>query len=93
MRVFRCDGTIIVLLNCAAYLNPLLSKVHDDALMLGRLEMSMDNAILSYQTLANEVFSARRRPFGDRKFKAGVLKEVIMRTVRERTGDPHRERL
>ncbi|KAJ7032996.1 acyl transferase/acyl hydrolase/lysophospholipase [Mycena alexandri] len=57
------------------------------ALMLGRLRMDVDTAIMCYDHLAKEVFSEVKRGLGDRKFKASKLEEVIKCTVAEMTGD------
>ncbi|KAJ7033029.1 hypothetical protein C8F04DRAFT_636243 [Mycena alexandri] len=57
------------------------------ALMLGRLRMDVDTAIMCYDHLAKEVFSEVKRGLGDGKFKASKLEEVIKSTVAEMTGD------
>ncbi|KAJ7032979.1 hypothetical protein C8F04DRAFT_635348 [Mycena alexandri] len=57
------------------------------ALMLGRLQMDVDTAIMCYDHLAKEVFSEVKRGLGDGKFKASKLEEAIKSTVAEMTGD------
>ena len=57
------------------------------ALMLGRLRMDVETAINHYDDLAKQVFSDMKR-FGDGKFKATKLKEVIQSVVETVTGDP-----
>ena len=52
--------------------------------MLGRLGMSVTEAIASYETLAGRVFSDVKR-FGEGKFKARKLEEIIKEVVRDRT--------
>ncbi len=58
------------------------------ALMLGRLRMDVDVAINSYNTLAQQVFSERKRWLGDGRFKATNLKEVVKSVVQDITGNP-----
>ena len=57
--------------------------------MLGRLRMDVDTAINHYDDLAKQVFSDMKR-YGDGKFKATKLKEVIKSVVARETvtGDP-----
>ena len=57
------------------------------ASMLGRLRMDVETAINHYDDLAKQVFSDMKR-FGDGKFKATKLKEVIRSVVETVTGDP-----
>jgi hypothetical protein len=57
------------------------------ALMLGRLQMDVDTAINHYDDLAKQVFSDMKR-YGDGKFKAKKLKEVIKSVVETVTSDP-----
>ena len=56
------------------------------ALMLGRLRMDVDTAINHYDDLAEQVFSDMKR-YGDGKFKAKKLEEVIQSVVETVTGD------
>ena len=56
-------------------------------LMLGRLRMTVDDAIEAYQQLAREVFSDPKRTTGDGKFKATVLEKVFKGIVESKTGD------
>ena len=55
--------------------------------MLGRLRMDVDEAIKCYDDLAKQVFSDMKR-WGDGKFKATKLEEVIQKVVETVTGDP-----
>jgi len=57
------------------------------ALMLGRLRMDVGTAIKHYDHLAEQVFSDKKR-WGDGKFKATKLEEVIKSVVETETGDP-----
>jgi patatin-like phospholipase/acyl hydrolase len=57
------------------------------ALMLGRLQMSVAEAITSYGTLAERVFSSTKR-IGDGKFRASELEKVIKENVKEKLGHP-----
>jgi hypothetical protein len=57
------------------------------ALMLGRLRMDVDTAINHYDDLAKRVFSDMKR-YGDGKFKAKKLEEVIKSVVETVTRDP-----
>ena len=57
------------------------------ALMLGRLRMDVDTAIKHYDDLAKQVFSDMKR-WGDGKFKAKKLEEVIKSVVKTVTRDP-----
>ena len=54
--------------------------------MLGRLRMSVEEAIDCYDNLAEKVFSELKRG-GDGKYKARSLEKVIKAIVKERTGD------
>ena len=56
--------------------------------MLGRLQMSVPEAIQHYGTLAQRVFSNAKLVGGDGKFKASKLEEVIKEIVQAKTGDP-----
>jgi hypothetical protein len=57
------------------------------ALMLGRLRMDVDTAIEHYDDLAEKVFSDMKL-YGDGKFKAKKLEEVIQFVVETITRDP-----
>ncbi|CAE6353184.1 unnamed protein product, partial [Rhizoctonia solani] len=57
------------------------------ACMLGRLRMPVHSAIESYAKLSKEVFSEKKR-FGSGTFKTTRLKDSLMKTVRNATGDP-----
>ena len=54
--------------------------------MLGRLGMSVEQAIKHYGTLAGPVFSDVKQPGGDGRFKAKKLEKVIKEIVKEQTG-------
>ena len=56
--------------------------------MLGRLRMDVETAIESYNNLAQQVFSDRKRWLGDGKFKATNLEQVVKSVVRDVTGNP-----
>ena len=56
------------------------------ALMLGRLRMDVDKAIEYYDDLTEKVFSDKKR-WGDGKFKATKLEEIIKSAVKDVTGD------
>jgi hypothetical protein len=58
------------------------------ALMLGRLQMSVPEAIIHYGTLAKRVFSSTKLIGRDGKFRASKLEEVIKEIAEERLGDP-----
>ena len=55
--------------------------------MLGRLRMDVDTAIQHYDDLTKQVFSATKL-WGDGKFKAKKLEEVIKSVVETVTRDP-----
>ena len=54
--------------------------------MLGRLRMSMVDAIDCYDNISGRVFSKLNR-WGDGKYRAELLEEVIKEVVKRRTGD------
>ena len=56
--------------------------------MLGRLGMSVAEAIACFGTLAKTVFSDVKRIGGEGRFRATKLEQVIKEVVRERTGHP-----
>jgi hypothetical protein len=55
--------------------------------MLGRLRMSLSEAIDHYGTLTKRVFSNAKVVGRDGKFKASKLEEVIKEIVQARTGN------
>jgi hypothetical protein len=57
------------------------------ALMLGRLRMSISDAIQSYDTLAKRVFFEGKKMTGDGKFKTSILEAVMKEIVKEKTDD------
>ena len=56
------------------------------ALMLGRLQMSVAEAIEDYGTLTRKVFSDARLIGGDGKFKASNLEDAIKEIVKKKAG-------
>ena len=56
------------------------------AIMLGRLRMSVSDAIRCYDSFAEKVFSRGKKIVGDGKFKASILEDVIKEVVKEETG-------
>lgn len=54
--------------------------------MLGRLGMSVDEAIAAYRKMGERVFSETKM-LGDGKFKASKLESAIKEIVKERTGN------
>ncbi len=54
-------------------------------IMLFRLQMSIDEAIDAYVTLARNVFSERKWFFQDGTFKASRLEEAIVSIIRVRS--------
>lgn len=55
--------------------------------MLGRLGMSVDEAIDAYRKLAAKVFSETKSRFQEGKFKASNLESVVREIVQQRTGN------
>lgn len=55
------------------------------ALFLGRLRMSVDEAILAYTSLSEQVFSDTKW-VGKQKYKSSKLEEVLKDIIREKTG-------
>jgi hypothetical protein len=56
-------------------------------LMLGRLRMSIDDAIKYYDFLTRKVFSDGKKVIGSSKFKATALEDAIKEMVKATTGD------
>jgi hypothetical protein len=56
-------------------------------LMLGRLRMSIDDALKYYDILTKKVFSEGKKVIGNGKFKATALEHVIKDIVKTMTGD------
>jgi hypothetical protein len=75
----------VVLQSYAPSYIPLVSRLV--AIMLGRLRMSIDDAIKYYDSLTKRVFSEGKKTMGDGKFKATALEDVIKEIVKARTGD------
>jgi hypothetical protein len=67
-----------------AYTSPFSRLI---ALMLGRLRMSVDDAINHYDSFAKTVFSEGKKTVGEGNFKASVLEDVIKNIVKTKTGD------
>ncbi len=55
--------------------------------MLGRLKLSVPEAIAKYATLAGEVFSSKKLPGKDGEFKASVLEKAIKDVVTAQLGE------
>jgi uncharacterized protein (UPF0335 family) len=55
------------------------------ALMLGRLRMSVEDAIKAYGQLTKEVFSDVKSPGSDGRFKASKLEKAIKEIVRAKS--------
>ncbi|EPS38438.1 hypothetical protein H072_7827 [Dactylellina haptotyla CBS 200.50] len=56
------------------------------ALMLGRMGMTVDEAITKYETLSEEVFAETKRWTQDGRFKATKLEAAVKKVVKEFTG-------
>ena len=54
--------------------------------MLGRLGMSVEQAIMCYGTLAGTVFSDVKQTSGDGSFNASKLEKAIKEIVKQQTG-------
>ena len=54
--------------------------------MLGRLGMSVENAIACYGTLSGRVFSNVKHTWGDGRFRASELEKLVKAIVKEHTG-------
>ena len=57
------------------------------ALMLGRLGMSVEQAIRCYGTIARTLFSDVKQTARDGSMKAGKLERAIKKIVKEQTGE------
>lgn len=55
------------------------------AIMLGRLRMSVDQAIQCYTMLAERIFSETKHKWQDGRFKSSNLERVIKRMVQDHT--------
>ncbi|KAF8596885.1 FabD/lysophospholipase-like protein [Ceratobasidium sp. AG-I] len=55
------------------------------AIMLGRLRMSVDQAIQCYTMLAEQIFSETKHKWQDGRFKSSNLERVIKRMVQDNT--------
>ena len=51
--------------------------------MLGRLRMSIDDAIMAYVTLGKTVFGRKQKPWKDGMFKAKALEAAIKHIIDE----------
>ncbi|CAE6468299.1 unnamed protein product [Rhizoctonia solani] len=56
------------------------------ACILGRLRMSIDEAIESFEWIMREIFSAKKL-FGTGAFKSTTLREAIIKVIRKATGN------
>lgn len=61
------------------------------ALLLGRLRLSVAEAIEQYRQLARQVFSDTKLFFKDGKFKASNLEKAIKDVLEWKLGKGHRE--
>jgi hypothetical protein len=62
--------------------------------MLGRLRMSVDEAIVKYAEFAERVFSEGTVPFArDERFSASKLEGAVKQIVSEYTGEAHERML
>jgi hypothetical protein len=59
------------------------------ALLLGRLRLSVPEAIDKYRLLAKQVFSDKKSRGKDGCFKASNLEKAIKATVEEKLGEGH----
>lgn len=57
------------------------------ALMLGRLRMSVDDAITTFETFVKDVYEHGRKRFGEGKFKATTLELAAKAIVENVLGD------
>jgi hypothetical protein len=57
--------------------------------MLGRLRLSVDEAIEAYGTFASQVFSDKKQFWKDGMFKASNLEQAIKAIIQVSTGDPN----
>jgi hypothetical protein len=55
--------------------------------MIGRLRMSVDEALQRYESLAEKVFRLGKKRIGDGQFKASILEDAFKKIVREKTGN------
>jgi hypothetical protein len=61
------------------------------ALLLGRLRLSVPEAIDKYRLLAKQVFSDKKSPGKDGCFKASKLEKAIKDVVEEKLGKGHED--
>ncbi|KAH7340857.1 acyl transferase/acyl hydrolase/lysophospholipase [Rhizoctonia solani] len=61
------------------------------AIMLGRLRMSVSDAIKAYVSLSEEIFSEQKHRWQDGKFKASLLEKAIKRIVSEHSENKDEE--
>ncbi|KAJ7803119.1 hypothetical protein B0H14DRAFT_3778711 [Mycena olivaceomarginata] len=61
------------------------------ALMLGRLRMSVEDAIKAYGELSKDVFSDVKPPWSDGRFKASKLEKVMKQIVRAKSASQNPE--
>lgn len=63
------------------------------ALMLGRLRMTVDEAITQYGLLSSRVFGSKKPFFREGQYKASTLEEVLKTIVAEKAYDPEERML
>lgn len=61
------------------------------ALLLGRLRLSVSEAITEYRTLSEQVFSVRKASGKDGTFKASNLERAIKEVITRKLGEGHAE--
>lgn len=59
------------------------------AILLGRLRLSVPEAIDTYRVLAKQVFSDKKAPGKDGAFKASNLEKAIKETIELKLGKGH----
>ncbi|OBT54871.1 hypothetical protein VE04_04686 [Pseudogymnoascus sp. 24MN13] len=59
------------------------------AILLGRLRLSVPEAIDTYRALAQQVFSEKKAPGKDGTFKASNLEKAIKETIKSKLGKDH----
>lgn len=62
------------------------------AIMLGRLQMTVDEALQEYRHLAKTVFSDTKNAFGDGAYKATTFKKAVQ-SISRRYGCPDGQKL
>ncbi|KAJ7154133.1 FabD/lysophospholipase-like protein [Mycena filopes] len=57
------------------------------AILIGRLRMSVDEAILCYVEFSEKVFGKSKSSFGDGKYSATIFENVVKALVKQKTGN------